>query len=149
MKKNYQDGKFTSTAKGHSSDVDLTITLTNGKIKDVKIDVEGESSSRNDAVVSQLTNQILEKQNDSIDAVSGATETSNAVRRALTDCLNKASGQNGNVIKSELKDGVYEETVPSYSLIAPMTGKVTVKDNRIKDIKITSEKDSQGSPWFK
>ena len=74
---------------------------------------------------------------------------SNAVRRALTDCMNQASGKSGNNFKKELKDGKYTETVPSYSLIAPMTGEVTIKDNKIKDIKIISEKDSKTSPWFK
>lgn len=149
MSNSYKDGKYTSKAKGHSSDVDLTITLNNGVIRGVDINVEGESSPRNDAVVSQLSDQILEKQNDSLDAVSGATETSDAVRRALTNCLNKASGVKEKSEKSRLKDGTYEETVPSYSLIAPMTGEVTIKDNRVQDIRIISEKDSKGSPWFK
>ncbi len=144
-----KNGKFTSKAKGHNSDVDLTIRLSDGRIEDVDINVEGESSSRNDAVVAQLSKQIIEKQSDNLDAVTGATETSNAVRRALTNCLSQAQGSDSISKKKSLKDGVYEETVPSYSLIAPMTGRVTIKDNTIKDIEIISEKDSQGSPWFK
>lgn len=144
----YTKGTYSSSAKGHSSNVNLIVNFDSDKIKNVSINVEGETSQRNKDVVSQLSAQILKKQNDSLDAVTGATETSNAVRRALTDCIKQATGDTENQTKTPLKDGTYTETVPSYSLIAPMTGEVTIKNNKIKNIKITSEKDSQTSPWF-
>lgn len=144
----YIKGTYSSSTKGHSSNVNLTVDFDSDKIKNVSINVEGETSQRNKDVVSQLSAQILKKQNDSLDAVTGATETSNAVRRALTDCIKQATGETENQTKTPLKDGTYTETVPSYSLIAPMTGEVTIKNNKIKNIKITSEKDSQTSPWF-
>ena len=144
----YTKGTYSSSAKGHSSNVNLTVNFDSDKIKNVSINVEGETSQRNKDVVSQLSAQILKKQDDSLDAVTGATETSNAVRRALTDCIKQATGDTENQTKTPLKDGTYTETVPSYSLIAPMTGEVTIKNNKIKNIKITSEKDSQTSPWF-
>ena len=144
----YIKGTHSSSTKGHSSNVNLTVDFDSDKIKNVSINVEGETSQRNKDVVSQLSAQILKKQNDSLDAVTGATETSNAVRRALTDCIKQATGETENQTKTPLKDGTYTETVPSYSLIAPMTGEVTIKNNKIKNIKITSEKDSQTSPWF-
>ena len=66
----YNNGTYKSCAKGHSSDVDLTVNFESDKIKDVKINVEGETSQRNQDVVSQLTSQIITKQSDNLDAVT-------------------------------------------------------------------------------
>lgn len=142
-----KDGKYVQVVKGHSSDIKVAVNVDDNKISDVSINVAGETSSRNKAV-EKLSNQILQKQNADIDAVSGATETSNAVKRAVSEILNQASGIKISGEKTSLKDGTYKETTPSYSLTAPMVGEVTIKDNKIKDIKITSEKDSATSHWF-
>lgn len=69
----YIKGTHSSSTKGHSSNVNLTVDFDSDKIKNVSINVEGETSQRNKDVVSQLSAQILKKQNDSLDAVTGAT----------------------------------------------------------------------------
>ncbi|GHV97311.1 fumarate reductase flavoprotein subunit [Lactobacillus nasalidis] len=143
----YTDGTYTSKAQGHSSDVNVSVVIAGNKITDVQIDVGGETSSRNAAVVSQLRQEVLDNQTADIDAVSGASETSSAVRRAVNDCINQASGK-AEGEKTPVKDGVYEEVVPSYNLHKPMTGQVEFADGKIKSIKITDEGDSQTSPWF-
>ena len=51
----YNNGTYKSRAKGHSFDVDLTVNFESDKIQDAKINVEGETSQRNQDVVSQLT----------------------------------------------------------------------------------------------
>lgn len=143
----YQKGTYLSKAKGHSSDVDVKVELNDDAITDVDIKVEGESESRTKGITSKLKQQILSKQNADIDAVSGATETSNAVRRALSACLNQAMGKTEQE-KKPLKDGTYRESTLSYSMTDPMVGEVEIKDNQIKDIKIVSEGDSKTSQWF-
>ncbi|WP_281829289.1 FMN-binding protein [Lactobacillus amylolyticus] len=143
----YQKGTYLSKAKGHSSDVDVKVELNDDAITDVDIKIEGESESRTKGITSKLKQQILSKQNADIDAVSGATETSNAVRRALSACLNQAMGKTEQE-KKPLKDGTYRESTLSYSTTDPMVGEVEIKDNQIKDVKIVSEGDSKTSQWF-
>ena len=55
----YTKGTYSSSAKGHSSNVNLTVNFDSDKIKNVSINVEGETSQRNKDVVSQLSAQIL------------------------------------------------------------------------------------------
>ena len=95
----------------------------------------------------ELQKQIMEKQSSDIDGVSGATETSNAVKAALEDAIAQASGSE-NKEKTALKDGTYEESAASFGVMGLMKGEVTIKDNKITDIKITEESDSLNSKDF-
>ncbi len=141
-------GTYTGSSKGHSGDVTVTATFNENEITDVKLDVSGETESIGQAAADTLKSSILEKQSADFDAVSGATETSDAVKRALQAAIDQATGKGAAAEKTALKAGTYTESVPSYGFTGNMVGDVTIKDGKISDIKITSETDSLTSQWY-
>lgn len=144
----YTAGTYTGSGKGHSSDVKVTATFSSTEITKVELDVSGETESIGGAAADELQKQIMDKQSSDIDGVSGATETTNAVKAALDDAIAQASGSE-SAEKTALKDGTYSESAASFGVTGLMKGDVTIKDNKITDIKITEESDSATGQWFK
>lgn len=143
----YTAGTYTGTSKGHSSDVTVTATFSSSEITKVELDVSGETESIGGVAADELVEQIMDKQSSDIDGVSGATETSNAVKAALASTIKQATGSESSE-KTALKDGTYTESAESFGITGLMTGEVTIKDNKITDIKITEESDSATGQWF-
>ena len=89
----YTPGTYTASAKGIASDVTVTMTFDESSITDVVIDVSGETPDIGGAIGEDMAKAILEAQSADIDAVSGATVTSDAIRVAAADCISQASGK--------------------------------------------------------
>ncbi len=89
----YAPGTYSATAKGIGSDVTVTMTFDANSITDVVIDVSGETPGIGAAIGEQMQDAILAAQTADIDAVSGATVTSDAIRQAAAACIEQASGQ--------------------------------------------------------
>lgn len=88
----YTPGTYTATAAGISSDVTVTATFDATSITDLTIDVSGETKGIGADIADTMVERILAAQDCSVDGVSGATVTSNAVKTALADCMSQASG---------------------------------------------------------
>lgn len=84
------DGTYEASAAGIESDVKVTITVADGKITDCTIDASGETEGLGTVVPDTLNSEIVEKQGVDVEAVSGATITSNAALTALADCMEQA-----------------------------------------------------------
>ncbi len=143
----YTAGTYTGTGKGHSSDVTVTVTFSSSEITKVELDVSGETESIGGKAADELAQQIMDQQSSDIDGVSGATETTNAVKAGLEDAIKQASGTE-SAEKTKLTDGTYTETATSFGVTGLMKGTVTIKDNKITDIQITEESDSATGQWF-
>ena len=89
----YTPGTYSATAKGIGSDVKVTMTFDETSITDVKIDVSGETPDIGGKIGGSMEEAILLKQSADVDAVSGATVTSDAIRAAAADCISQASGK--------------------------------------------------------
>ena len=88
---NLKDGTYTSSAKGCLSDVNVTVTVSGGKMTDVQIDASGETPELGGNAATTLADAILTAGGaDGVDAVAGATMTSEAVFTAVNDCLSQA-----------------------------------------------------------
>ena len=87
----YKPGTYTASAKGIGSDVTVTMTFDETSITDVQIDVSGETPDIGGKIGEQMQNAILSGQTADIDAVGGATVTSDAIRAAAADCIQQAS----------------------------------------------------------
>lgn len=132
----YTAGTYSGTGIGHSSDVTVTATFTNTDITDVKLDVSGETESIGGAAADKLVEQILKAQSSEIDGVSGATETTNAVKNGLQEAIDQASGTVSNSSeKAVVADGTYTAKAPSFGVMKEMELEVTFKDNKITEIK--------------
>ena len=89
----YTPGTYSATAKGIGSDVTVTMTFDANSITDVAIDVSGETPGIGAAIGEQMQEAILAAQGADIDAVTGASITSDAIRQAAAACIEQASGQ--------------------------------------------------------
>ena len=85
------DGTYTSSAKGCLSDVEVTVTVSGGKVSEVAIDASGETPELGGAAAETLADALTKAgSTNGVDAVSGATLTSEAVFTAVNDCLSQA-----------------------------------------------------------
>lgn len=89
----WQDGTYTSAAEGYLSDVEVTVVIENGAISAVTVDASGETPALGGEAAEVLLMAILTNGGTAgVEAVSGATFTSNAVLAAAEVCLEQAAG---------------------------------------------------------
>lgn len=88
----YIPGTYTAKAQGLESEVTVTMTFDETSILDVVIDSSGETPELGGRAGPLLEQAILDAQGAEVDAVTGATITSNAVRTAVNDCIAQAQG---------------------------------------------------------
>lgn len=74
---------------GHNGPIAVETTVDNGKITAVKITKHNESPVISDLAISRIPEDIVKYQSVGVDVVSGATITSNAIIKAVTDALPK------------------------------------------------------------
>ncbi|MFL8970109.1 flavocytochrome c [Helcococcus kunzii] len=84
-----KDGTYTGKAEGHQGPVEVEVSISDGKIADVKVTKTSESPGVAKAL-EIIPERIKEAQSYNVDVVSGATFASNAITRATKDCLVQA-----------------------------------------------------------
>lgn len=84
-------GTYSATAVGRNGDVTVTATFSDSAITGIEVS-HSETQSIGDAAIDQLTAAVLENQSLDLDAVSGATISSDAFKKALEDCVEQAGG---------------------------------------------------------
>ena len=105
-------GTYTGSSKGFGGDVDVTVTVSEKSIDSIQIDGSHETENIGTFAVDMLDDRILAAQSPNVDALTGATVTSNAVFRALNNALTLAGADLSKFPKvSEAEDGekTYEE----------------------------------------
>lgn len=90
----YTPGTYQATAQGHNEEqpVVVEVTFDADKITDVKVVEHGETDGIGSNAVDQLPGAIVEGQTLKLDAVTGATATSNAIIEAVSDAVTQAGG---------------------------------------------------------
>ncbi len=88
----YTPGTYSATATGMAT-IEVTATFDAEKITDIVLDLSGETPSIGQAAAEELVKRALEAQSPEFDAVTGATVTSNAVAKALKNCIAQAKGE--------------------------------------------------------
>lgn len=86
----YKDGTYTAGRKGYGGDIVVTATIENDVITELVIEGKDETKGVGSVAIERMRERILEAQFGDADAVSGATESSQAIKLALNDILNKA-----------------------------------------------------------
>lgn len=87
----WNDGIYTETAKGKKGSFDVSVTIENGEIADISIGENQETPDKGGVVIEKLPGQMIEEQTYDVDAISGATVTSTALKDAVARCLEQAS----------------------------------------------------------
>lgn len=97
----FTPGTYTGSAQGFSSEVTVTITVDETSILSASVNADGETETIGRVAADQLAEQILSVQSQNIDGVSGATRTSDAVRKACESCIAQAKGIDVSLLQAQ------------------------------------------------
>lgn len=86
-------GEFTGTAKGLGGDVNVTLTLKDSVITDVKAEGKDETEGIGTKALDKLPGEMVSGNTINVEGVSGATVTSDAIKEAAKEAL-KSAGLN-------------------------------------------------------
>ena len=87
----YTPGTYTGTAAG-IGEVKVTMTFSETAITDVVVDTSNETADIGGVAGSSLQDALMAAQTAEIDNISGATITTNAVKKAAASCIEQAMG---------------------------------------------------------
>ena len=131
-------GTYTGKAPGKNGDVTVEVTLTADAIKEVKVTDHQETAGIADPAIEQVPAEIVDAQSLSVDMVSGATITSQAIVDAA-----KAALESAGVDPSTLGDGAAAtsgENVPVTYTAGTYTGESTGYNGPVKvDVTFTED----------
>lgn len=81
---------YTASAQGMGGQVPVTVTIEDGKITAVEVGENNETPGIGTNAIEALPGKIVETQSIALDAVTGATITSNAILAAVEDAIDQA-----------------------------------------------------------
>lgn len=87
----WKDGSYSEAATGKKGKFDVTVTIEDGKISDINIGSNNETPDKGGVAIKTIPDEIIDTQSPNVDAVSGATITSDAIKDAVARCLERAS----------------------------------------------------------
>ena len=137
-----EDGTFSGSAQGLESTVTVDLTVADGAISDVQVDVSGETAGIGAEIGDEVIAQILEAQSAEIDGVAGATITSDAVKAATASALAQASGEAAPDADAPVSftPGTYNATAEGYN--GPVELAVTFDESSITGIEVVSQEET-------
>lgn len=97
----YNEGTYTGSARGYGGEVTVTIKVSEVEIRDVKIEGRDETPDIGGKAIAQLPNMIWKTQSMDFDSISGATITSNAVKKALNKAISQAAKEGTYLAEQE------------------------------------------------
>lgn len=135
------DGVYTGKGRGFGGDITVKVTFAGGKLTALEIVSHSESPNVSDPAIDKLPQLIIDQQTAEVDAVSGATMTSEGIIAAVKDALAEfGSGVEVPIDLNSLLPGKYTGTARGFS--SDITVEVTVAAGEILDIVIVSEDDT-------
>ncbi len=165
--KKLKDGTYEGMGKGYGGDMKLRVVIKDGKISELKILSHNETPSYI-TMVEGFMKKIVEQGNiENIDAVTGATKTSDAIFNAIKDVYSQASGETAKPGESKesqtssgggggggsfgevptgavgglFRDGKYQAFAVGYR--GPIQVEVEIYDAKIKSVKILQHKEDR------
>lgn len=88
----YKDGVYTGTGAGYGGTMKLQVTIKDGKISDIQILSQSETGSYLERAKTLLDKIKANNGTSGVNAVSGATRSSNGIFDAVNACLSQAEG---------------------------------------------------------
>ncbi|MBV1756954.1 MAG: FAD-binding protein [Dethiosulfatibacter sp.] len=115
-----QNGQYVTEVVGHEGIVKVATTFLEGKITDVKVILNDETRGIGTYAVERIPSKIVETQSINVDAVSGATVTSNTIKFAVSKAIEVAGGNVSNYNKQIEKTPILEKQVEENVQVAIM-----------------------------
>lgn len=88
----YTPGTYTASSLGRNGTVTVEVTVDEHSITDVNVVSHNETATLSDAPIEQIPADVIKYQSLDVDAVTGATLTSFAVKNAIAEALEEAGG---------------------------------------------------------
>ena len=148
----YTPGSYTASADGFGGPVDVTVEIgEKGGISNLTVTGEGETPDVGGAAIPLLKQAILAKQDADVDAVTGATFTSDAVKLAAAEALAQAGGaevdSGPRAPEGDLFiPGTYTETATGFG--GPVDVTITVSEDKIEEVKIEGDQETENIGSF-
>lgn len=86
-----KDGEYEATVDGQEGPMTVKTVITDGKIASVEVVSQNETESIASSALEKIPSAIVAGNTCDVDAVSGATLTSNRIMDAVADCLRQAA----------------------------------------------------------
>lgn len=138
----YQAGTVEASSAGFGGNLNLSVAFTEEKIEKIEVASNQETPEIGGAALEKLIAAALEAQSSEIDAVAGATITSNAFKKALDSAIAQASGAQTEAEGTAVKDGTYEGEAEGKK--GPIKVSVTIADGKIADVEVLSAQETLG-----
>ena len=135
----YTPGTYTAAIAGQNGPVKVEVTTSADKILSVKIIDQKETEGIGSKAVAALPSEIVKAQSADVQGIAGASVSSAAIKKAVQECLNQAQGKKAAPLA--LKNGTFEGK--AYGNNGWLTVEVTIKDNKITDIKTPGQRETK------
>lgn len=89
------DGEYTGVSRGFYGDLNVTLTIREGKIADIRVENCPETPELGGKAIEIMTAAMIENNTSGVDSVSGATVTSAMFRMAVNSLLKEAGAPAG------------------------------------------------------
>ena len=132
------DGVYTASASGFAGNVTVTVEISNGALSSVVADASVETPERGGKAADALSSAILDAGGtDGVEAVSGATVTSNAILSATGDCLSQAAGKEPSEVPPvAMKPGIYVGEGMGFNWFEPVRVKIEVDEASLLSVEV-------------
>ena len=102
------DGVYHGTSFGRNGNIDVDVTIEGGAIADITVMSHTETDNIGTVAVEQMPQRIVEAQSTAVDGLSGATFTSNGIKRAVESALSEAGIEGFNAEPERITGQSYE-----------------------------------------
>lgn len=153
---NFQNGIYIGTGEGYRGKVTVTVKVADGKITELVLDDYADDKSYMERAKNRIFQEMISRQNTDVDAVSGATYSSNGLIEAVNKALGNEEGEGKKPEQEEsedkqsfieagrfqnLTDGIYTGSADAFR--GDVEVQVTVEKQKVTDISILSYCDTE------
>ena len=108
-KLSFNAGDYTAKAQGRNGNIEIRVSFTDSRIKEIAVLESTETAGLGDVAMERLSKKIVDKQTLAVDAVAGATISSNAFLAAVSNCV-KQAGADPEALKKSAKSASTAKT---------------------------------------
>ena len=128
----YRDGVFEGEAQGYGGIVKVRVAIENGKIASVEVLSHNETVGYYEKGV-EVIDKIVKNNSTKVDGITGATITSDGIKNAVNDALNKAL-KNPKTNKEEiLNTNIKSEVKKSEAVISTGSKEIVIPKGKLKN----------------
>lgn len=140
-------GTYQGKGEGRNGFVDVEVTFSDSRIETITVKSHAETPGISDGALELIPKMIIESQSLNTDAISGATITSEAIIKAVINCVQQAGGDVEALQQKDKKN--YEKVLTSGAYRAAARGhhsdvvvEVVIADNVIRKIEVVEERET-------